>query len=264
MEIKTRDNQRLIASLSGNSASPQRVVLIHSLAMDRAFWAPVVEDISNDAQVLTYDCRGHGESSQPPGAYTVSQFADDLADILEDVGWERAVVAGASMGGTVALAFAAAYPRRTAALGLFDTTAWYGADAPLRWQERADKAVSGGMQALVDFQKTRWFGEAFRARHPEVVDACVATFLRNGVDAYAATCRMLGNADVRGALPSLTMPTRIAVGDEDYATPPAMAEELHRAIQGSTLTVFKGARHLTPLEIPERVAQELRLLWAAE
>jgi 3-oxoadipate enol-lactonase len=263
MQIKTRDNQKLVASLAGNPASGRRIVLIHSLAMDHTFWAPVVRDIGDDAAVLTYDCRGHGGSGQSPGPYTLGQFADDLADVLDHVGWENAIVAGASMGGTVALAFAAAYPRRTAALGLFDTTAWYGVDAPLRWQERAEKAIAGGMGALVDFQITRWFGDAFRAAHPEVVEACIAAFLRNGVDAYAATCRMLGSADLRSALPSLSMPTRIAVGDEDYATPPAMAEALHQAIPGSTLTVFKGARHLTPLELPERVAEELRHLLRA-
>lgn len=57
------------------------------------------------------------------------------------------------------------------------------------------------------------------------------------------------------------MSTRIAVRDEDCATPQAMAEDLHRAIKGATLTVFKGARHRTPFERPERVAEELRILW---
>lgn len=262
IDIKTRDGQILVATLSGNPASARRVALVHSLAMDRTFWSPIVREIGDEAHVLSYDCRGHGKSSRPAGPYSVGQFADDLADVLDHVGWDRAVVAGASMGGTVALAFAAAYPNRVTGLGLFDTTAWYGEDAPLRWEERADKAMSEGLQSLVGFQKTRWFSDAFREQHPDAVNACVATFLGNGLDAYAATCRMLGTADLRGALPSLTMPTRIGVGDEDYATPPAMAEALHRAIAGSTLTVFKGARHLTPLEIPQRVADEIRRLWA--
>jgi 3-oxoadipate enol-lactonase len=88
----------------------------------------------------------------------------------------------------------------------------------------------------------------------------VDTFLRNDVAAYAATCNMLGAADLREELPTLRMPARIGVGDEDYATPLVMAEALHRGIAGSTLTVFNGARHLTPLEIPERIAAEIRLL----
>ena len=74
--------------------------------------------------------------------------------------------------------------------------------------------------------------------------------------ATSATSRTTG---VRA--PLMKMPTRIVVGDEDYATPVAMSETLHRGIAGSTLTVIKNARHLTPLECPERVAAELRALF---
>jgi 3-oxoadipate enol-lactonase len=71
---------------------------------------------------------------------------------------------------------------------------------------------------------------------------------------------MLGAADLRAALPSMTMPTAIVVGEEDYATPVAMAEAMHQGIAGSTLMVLKGARHLTPLEAPDAIARELHAL----
>ena len=50
------------------------------------------------------------------------------------------------------------------------------------------------------------------------------------------------------------------VGDEDYATPVTMSETLCRGIKGSTLTILKGARHLTPLEAPDAIAEELIVL----
>jgi len=257
---RTRDGARLAYSLAGRGTDG--AVLIHSLAMDRAFWGPVVERLARHMPVLTHDCRGHGASDKPAGPYTVELFARDLADLIDHVGWTSALIAGASMGGCIALAFAAAYPARTAALGLIDTTAWYGAQAPRQWAERAGKAVNDGMAALVDFQTTRWFGDKFRAERPDVVRESVDVFLRNDVNAYVETCKMLGAADLRAALAGMTMPTAIIVGDEDYATPVAMSEALHGAITGSTLTVLKGARHLTPLEVPERIAGELLALAA--
>lgn len=244
----------------GNPANARRAVMIHSLAMDSAFWRPVAERL--DAAVLLYDCRGHGQSEKAGSPYSVGQFADDVAALMDGIGWKQALVAGASMGGCVALAFAAKYPARAAALGLVDTTAWYGREAPRQWEERAQKALNGGLGALVDFQVTRWFSEAFRAAHPEVVSQCVATFLKNDVITYAASCRMLGAADLRRSLAGLRVPTAVLVGEEDYATPLAMAEALHKGIAGSTLTVLKGARHLTPLERPDEVAAELRRLLA--
>jgi 3-oxoadipate enol-lactonase len=245
-------------TLVGDARNPRRAALIHSLAMDREFWRPVAERM--DAAVLLYDCRGHGASPKPPGPYAVEGFADDLALLLDHLGWRSVLVAGASMGGCVALAFMQRHAARACALGLVDTTAWYGPEAPRQWEDRAQKALREGMQALIDFQVTRWFSDGFRAAHPDVVARCVATFLKNDVHAYAETCRMLGAADLRGVLPGIEVPTAVIVGEEDYATPVAMAQELHRGIRGATLSVLQGARHLTPLERPAEIAAQLRRL----
>lgn len=256
---RTRDGTMIAHTTSGIPGGP-RIVLVHSLAMDRHFWAPVVERLKDTASLLTYDCRGHGASDKPRGPYTIELFADDLCDLVDALGWTSSIVAGASMGGSVALGFATKYPARTTGLGLFDTTAWYGADAPKNWDERAAKADKEGLAGLVDFQKTRWFGDAFRAQRPDVVEASVATFLRNDVGAYAETCRMLGHFNLLPDLKRITVPTAIAVGEEDYATPPKMARELHTGIANSTLTVIKAGRHLTPLETPDAIATQLNAL----
>jgi 3-oxoadipate enol-lactonase len=256
--MRVRDGTALVYETRGRASDLPPLVLIHSLGMDRTFWDAVTPALTDATAVLVYDCRGHGHSDKPKGSYRVEQFAADLADLMDHVGWRSAVIAGASMGGCVALAFAAAYPARAAALGLFDTTAWY--DAPDKWEERAVTAETKGLDALVEFQTTRWFTDAFRARRKDVVDASVAVFLANPPQAYAQTCRMLGACNLTAALPHLAMPARIAVGEEDYATPVAMSRTLHRGIVGSTLTVIEKARHLTPLEYPERIAAELRAL----
>jgi 3-oxoadipate enol-lactonase len=256
----TRDGTRLAYTLRSGGAGRARLALVHSLAMNGAFWTPVAERLAADFDILTYDCRGHGASGKPAGPYDIGLFADDLADLLDHVGWTSAAVAGASMGGTISLAFAAAYGARTDALGLIDTTAWYGAEAPKNWGERAEKAKQEGLQALVGFQKTRWFTDSFREQHPEVVDACVDTFLQNDVNAFAATCNMLGASDLRPALAGLRMPAAVMVGEEDYATPVAMAEAMHQGIAGSSLSIIRNARHLTPLEHPDVVADGIKQL----
>jgi 3-oxoadipate enol-lactonase len=257
-KIEVRDGTQLAYEMHGRARQAPPLVLIHSLAMDHTFWNALVPALSEATAVLTYDCRGHGQSDKPDDPYRVEQFADDLADLLDHVGWHSAVVAGASMGGCVTLAFASAYPMRAAGLGLFDTTAWY--NAPDKWEERATTAEAKGLEAMLEFQTTRWFTDAFRASRKDVLDAAVAVFLANPARCYAQTCRMLGACNLAAALPHFRMPVRIAVGEEDYATPVAMSEALHRGIAGSTLTVIPNARHLTPLECPERIVAELQKL----
>ena len=239
-----------------------RLALIHSLALDRRVWDGVVAALKDDAEILTYDCCGHGRSPRPPGPYSAPLFAGDLAELFDRVQWERAVVAGCSMGGNVAQAFAAEYPQRTLALGLIDTTAWYGEDAAAKFEERAETARIKGLRSMIDFQLTRWFSDAFRVAHPEVLTRTTDTFVANDLDCYAASCALLGAADTRAQLGSFKMPVAVVVGEEDYATPVAMARQLHDAIPQSTLTVIPGARHLTPIEFPDRIAAELRGLLA--
>jgi 3-oxoadipate enol-lactonase len=253
----TRDGRRLAYQLLPGKEKG-RLVLVHSLAMDGNFWSRMTGFLREDTDVLVYDCRGHGRSDKPPGPYTVGLFADDLADLLDVVGWKTAVVAGVSMGGCVTLAFAGAYPERLDALGLIDTTAWYGAAAPAQWEERAQKALAEGLQSLVPFQKSRWLSDAFQAAHPEVVAEAVRVFLANDIPAYAETCRMLGQCDERGTLAKISVPTRILVGADDYATPVAMAEALRDGIRGASLEVIPGVRHSTPIECPEVIARALR------
>lgn len=239
------------------SGAPHRIALIHSLALNRSIWDAVLAAIDGAASILTYDCRGHGKSGRRvTEAFTPELFARDLAELLDHVGWEDAVVAGCSMGGNVAQAFACRYSSRTRALALVDTTAFYGDDAPVKWRERAENARANGLGSMIDFQISRWFSETFRMRSPDVVARLSEVFLASDIDCYVAACQMLGHADLRPCLSSLKMPVAILVGEEDYATPVAASEYLQASIAGSTLTILKG-RHLTPVECPSEVAAHL-------
>jgi 3-oxoadipate enol-lactonase len=262
--IRVRDGTRIAYSVHGNVESGRRVLLVHSLGMDREFWRPVVASLAQRALVMTVDARGHGASDKPVGPYRVEQMAQDMHDVVLAFRFENVLIAGASMGGCIALQFAATWPRLTHAVGLIDTTAWYGEAAPKNWEERAVRAEQGGLAPLVEFQTTRWFGDAFRAAHPEVVQRCVDTFLRNDVHAFASTCRMLGTFDGRALLSNVRAPCAVIVGEEDYAAPPDMSRALHAGIVQSTLTVIPGARHLTPLETPAVVIEKLDALLNAE
>jgi 3-oxoadipate enol-lactonase len=235
------DGTPIVYRVRRSAADAPVIALVHSLAMDHRFWDPVAQRLDGLATVVTIDARGHGRSGRGTLPYTAG---------------------GASMGGCVALQFAGDHPDRTAALALIDTTAWYGPSAPKDWEDRATKAMAQGLPSLVEFQKTRWFSDAFRAQATQLVDQSIDIFLANDLQAYVATCRMLGAFDGRGLLSRIRVPTLVIVGEEDYAAPVAMSQLLHQGIAGSRLDVILGARHLTPLEVPDRVAQGLLELCA--
>lgn len=259
-ETRARDGVALSYTRRPGPEGAPRIAFVHSLALDRSVWTGVSAALAGRAETVTYDCRGHGRSGRPTGPYTVEQFADDLADLLDHLGWADTVVAGCSMGGCVAQAFAARHPERTRGALFVDTTAWYGPTAPQDWAARAAAARTKGLASLIPFQLTRWFGDDFRTAEPELMDRLTRVFTANDLDCYEATCTMLGRADLRDSAPTVPHPAAVLVGEDDKATPPEMARTLARLVGDGPATVVPGTRHLTPLENPGVVVGALTAL----
>ena len=86
-------------------------------------WDPQVPALAERYRVVTYDTRGHGESPAPAGPYSLDDLVDDLVALLDEVGAERAHVAGLSLGGMTAMRLAAREPQRVDRLALLCTSA---------------------------------------------------------------------------------------------------------------------------------------------
>lgn len=241
--------------------SPPPIVLLHSLALDQSMWTPLVGEVDSGPTVITLDLRGHGQSPKTD-SFSIEDMADDVAETIIHMGHDRAIVVGLSMGGCVAQALATRHPKLVTALGLIDTTAWYGPDAPQEWAERATKAREHGMSSLAQFQIDRWFGNEFPKGNRDQVEQLLDVFAANDIDSYDASCRAMGQFDVRDAIRSITVPTVVVVGELDPATSPAHARQIASRIPSSVLHVIPGAKHLTPVEYPGEVAALLYPLWA--
>ena len=106
------DGVKIVFETIGDRHAVDRVALVHSLAMDKRYWRPVAERLARDGVcTAALDCRGHGQSGKPAGPYAIATFAEDVRAMLDTLGWQKAVIAGSSMGGSVALAFAIAVAR---------------------------------------------------------------------------------------------------------------------------------------------------------
>ena len=261
-EAVTRDGVAIAYTQIPASADAPRIVYVHSLALDRSIWNGVIDRLTGSAEQVALDCRGHGRSGRSGMPYSVEQLADDVADVLDHLDWPSVTVVGCSMGGCVAQAFAGRHPDRTDAAVFVDTTAWYGPSAAADWAARADAAKKKGMNALVPFQLDRWFGDDFRETHPDLMAALAEVFVANDLDSYASTCAMLGAADLRASAENVSCPSIVVVGEDDQATPPAMAADLAERVHACQLVIVPGTRHLTPVENPDTVVEVVHRLWA--
>jgi len=227
------------------------IAFVHGFPHNRTLWAPQVNALVDRARCIALDLRGFGESSKH-GPFSIDQFADDLALLLRLLGIERAVVAGLSMGGYVALAFWRRHRAMVRALVLADTRA--GADSDDGREKRRaliDVAKTRGSGAVADAQITGMIGKSTRAKRPALIDDVHRMLGSAPVDGIVGALEaMMERIDSTATLPTIDVPTLVVVGAEDVLTPPSEAEILHEAIRGSRLEVIDHAGHVSNLERP--------------
>ena len=94
------------------------LVLLHPSSGYGRMWEETARALGSEFHVYALDQRGHGDSGRPDGDYSAEEYADDLHLFFRQVGIERAIVAGQSLGGRVGQVFAAVYPDEIQGLGL--------------------------------------------------------------------------------------------------------------------------------------------------
>jgi len=114
-----RDNVAFAYEDVGSGSQP--FLFVHGWTCNHNFFAPQIEYFSRFHRVIAADLCGHGASDAPQRQYTVPEFADDLAWLCGELGVERAVLVGHSMGGVIALQLAATHPELSAAVCLIDS-----------------------------------------------------------------------------------------------------------------------------------------------
>jgi pimeloyl-ACP methyl ester carboxylesterase len=139
MPTLTRPAGNIVYHVTG-SGQPT-LLLTHGYGATSAMFRPNLPAISASNQVVTWDLRGHGGSDYPddPASYAPAEALADMAALLAELGLDRAVLGGHSLGGYLSLSFAVTFPDRVAGLVLIDTGPGYRNDAARdEWNRRAN------------------------------------------------------------------------------------------------------------------------------
>ena len=194
------------------------------------------------ARESTFDARGFGRSSNPPGGPESEAYADDLRALLDYLEVDDTFLVAQSMGGLTCLGFALAHPTRTRGLVLADTTAGIGDQDVVEILKRRQLPKEFLSVALdLSFPerepaRTFLYQEIYRMNPPRLVNY---TDFTDGTGPKAAE------------LSQMNVPTLLIVGEQDVSMPPPAMELCHKLIPGSRLEMVQGCGHSVHFERPE-------------
>jgi len=212
-------------------------------------WGPLARQFD----LLTFDQRGMGRSWKGDGPFSMADYADDAAALMESQGWDRAHVVGVSFGGMVAQEFALRHPAKTARLVLC-CTAPGGAGGASFAYHGLPEMTPGEMAALkvriADTRHDAAWAKANPAEYRLLLQMAAADpFHGEPGHAEGAARQLAARAghDCWARLPRLTMPVLVMGGRHDGIAPPRIATALAARIPGARLRIFEGG-HLFMLE----------------
>lgn len=227
------------------------VLFLHGWPHDRTLWAGEVSGLPTHARCIAPDLRGFGNSSVS-APYSMDQYADDLAALLAQLGIERAVICGLSMGGYIAMALWRRHRALVRALILTSTRAAADTDEGRDKRARLIAFVhEHGVEALAAKQLKSMVGETTFNSRPDVLEAMRQIMAAAPVAGVAGALQaMAERPDSTSLLATIDVPTLVVCGAEDTIIPPDEMRAMASAIRGSRFESISGAGHVCPYERP--------------
>jgi pimeloyl-ACP methyl ester carboxylesterase len=233
--------------------------------------------LGDELELVLLDPRGTGGSDPAgdPRQYAIADYASDVEELREHLGLDQLLLLGHSHGGVVAVEYAAAHPDRVERLILASTLSRHGPeqDAAMQqavearhgepWYEDAVDALQTELQGeFADGEElmelARRMMPLYYADYGERERRHVASLAGDSVCVDATRLwekELWEHFDLRPLLPSLTMPTLVIAGEQDFITGPVCAAELAEGIPSPETVVLPGVGHMIFVEGPEQVRE---------
>jgi len=233
------------------------LLAIHGLGGDNTSWEYVEPYLSKRRKLIMPDLRCHGKSGSTGGIVAPSDYANDLATLIQHLGYDSLPVLGTSLGGLVLQQLVLEDPESVSAAVMIDTApkiTEYTGNVVYSWREAQ---VNSGDEAYWWASTQDGLTPEFIDKHPEVIRHLKEKFLRaSGLDMVNA---VLGFADFDAVdrLRRVKVPVLVVHGGRDRVFLPEMGQLLHDSIKNSQFRIIEGVGHSPDIEVPELLSDVL-------
>ena len=256
-QISTQQFKQLQYRKFGNG--PQSVVLLHGFPEEGSLWRLVWPELARFYTVIVPDLPGAGGSSLPEAPLSMELMADAVHEILQAEGLEQVVLAGHSMGGYTALAFAHRYPGMLRGLALVHSSALADDEDKKESRRKAIELIrKGGREPFIRQMMPNLFAPGFREQRPDVLQEQTERGLAMSDEGLISFYNaMINREDRRDVLSDSALPLMWVIGAEDGVVTPEKALQQTHLSDVSNIEVYEGVGHMSMLEAPERLSAGL-------
>ncbi|HEY3104261.1 MAG TPA: alpha/beta hydrolase [Pyrinomonadaceae bacterium] len=249
---------------AGDEKAPP-IILIHGFISSNLIWSHVLAPFARAGiRAIAPDLPGYGYSDKPADAqYTIAEQARSVIGLMDRLGIQKAVIAGASYGGAIAATMALDYPERVEKLILVGAVT--NDDAKRKFLLRVSCLPLVGDIATPLFLSSRWIlrkrmEDMYRRMGHPINEKMVASrhhllATANTHRAMIRTARRWSANRIEREASLIRQPTMLVWGDEDDHIPLESAFKLRDAIPNAKLIVFRNCGHLPPAESPEKFVE---------
>ncbi len=256
--IATAQFSKLSARMFGTEGKPV-VVLVHGFPADGAMWREIVPLLAADFQVLVPDLPGVGNSSFQGEEISIEELADSIAALIDHLQIRKSVIAGHSMGGYIALAFAARYPEKLNGLSLIHSTAKADDNEKKNGRRKSIELIrKGGREAFIEASVPPLFADAFQKAHPEVMKVQQIQAMQvNSETLIAFYNAMINRPDRLDVLVHTAFPVQWIIGAQDGLIPPRKVLQQTILANVNFVMIYPNSGHMSMLEEPQQLAHDI-------
>ena len=237
------------------------MVLIHGYPLSSELFREQLDGLSDDYRVIALDLRGYGQSTTPDDDATVGTYAQDVLDVMTELGVERALIGGMSMGGPVVFEMYRRAPERFRGMLLIDTIAAPASPPEAgTWMGTMELVRQDGVSAIPPLFMDEFVTGQGRMDRPELTAALADIINDASQDAAIAGLKVLANRpDSQPTLATIDVPTLVLVGLQDTVYPFEIAQRMKDMIgDNAELAVLDDASHGAVLEAGGRANAAIR------
>lgn len=236
--------------LSAGQGDP--VILLHGNVSYGIFWFPVIGPLSSRCRVIAPDIVGYGESDKPPASYDDRYFCSWLSDFMDALGLQRAHIVGHSQGGAIALHYALDYPERVEKLVIVNSGGLgrlesIGVLFALNWYVLFPSRKAGLRIGKYSFHKSE---KSDRVRSTKRIWCRGFKNARSKASSFTRWKKM-GSRILPEQLSRISQETLLIWGEQDKYFSISQAEDAHKSIPGSQISIISNSGHVPFVDQPE-------------